>query len=219
VIGCTAKEREQNLPGARLVERISRPPCSQQFVPYIYSRSELRLLLRATRSSQKQPARKIESRTLRTLLVFLYGTGAQTGEALNLQNMSVNLKKDVLTIRGGRFNRVRCIPISPDLHRVMRRYAQFTARKKIEAANFFVTRDGEALNVVTLAKTFQWLRRAARIAGPDGCCCYRPRMHDLRHTFAVHRPNNCSALIAEVLLHRIPPAQRGGNLVFPVRSG
>jgi len=163
-----------------------RPPCPQKFVPYIYSRSELRLLLRATRSSQKQPACKIESRTLRTLLLFLYGTGAQTGEALNLQMASINLKKDVLTIRGGRFNRVRCIPIGPDLHKVMRRYAQFTARKKIETANFFVTRDGKALNVVTLTKTFQRLRRVAGIAGPEGCC-YRPRMHDLRHTFAVHR--------------------------------
>jgi uncharacterized protein YjhX (UPF0386 family) len=77
------------------------------------------------------------------------------------------------------------LTLAVGLGEVMRGYAQFTARKKIETANFFVTRDGKALNVVTLAKTFQRLRRVARIACRDGGC-YRPRMHDLRHTFAVH---------------------------------
>jgi integrase/recombinase XerD len=163
-----------------------RPPCLQKFIPHIYTRSELRDLLRATRSSQKRLACLIESRTLRTLLLFLYGTGAHTGEALNLQNENVDLKKDLLTIRGRRFNRVRCIPIGSDLHKVLMAYARFTARKKTKNANFFVTRDGHEVNVVTLAKTFQRLRRVAGITGPDELS-HRPRMHDLRHTFATHR--------------------------------
>jgi len=163
-----------------------RPPCPQKFIPHIYTRSELRALLRATRSSQKRPACMIESRTLQTLLVFLYGTGAHAGEALNLQNKSIDLKRDLLTIHGSRFNRVRCIPIGPDLHKVLVEYARFTTRKKAKNVNFFVTRDGSTLNAVTLGKTFQRLRRVAGITGPDGRSP-RPRMHDLRHTFAVHR--------------------------------
>jgi len=163
-----------------------RPSCPQTFVPYIYSRTELRLLLRATRLSQRRAACMIESRTLRTLLLFLYGTGAQTGEALNLLCESVDLRNDLLTIHGGRFNRVRRIPIGPDLHKVLQRHAQSTSRKKIESPNFFATRDGKALNVVTLSKSFQRLRRLAGIARHDGAP-YQPRMHDLRHTFAVHR--------------------------------
>jgi site-specific recombinase XerD len=163
-----------------------RPSCPQTFVPYIYSRTELGLLLRATRSSQKRAACMIEARTLRALLLFLYGTGALTGEALKLLREKVDLKNSLVIMPSGRFNRVRCIPIGPDLHEVMRRYLQSTARKKIQSSNFFVTRDGKALNVNTLSKSFQRLRRVAGIARHDGAR-YQPRMHDLRHTFAVHR--------------------------------
>jgi integrase/recombinase XerD len=163
-----------------------RPPSPQTFVPYVYSRTELRLLLSSTRSSQKRDACVIESRTLRAVLLFLYGTGAQTGEALRLLRASADLKNALITLQGSRFNRVRRIPICSDLQQVMRRYLRSTVRKKIKSPNFFVTRDGRALNVVTLAKSFQRLRRVAGVARHDGSK-YQPRMHDLRHTFAVHR--------------------------------
>lgn len=120
-----------------------RPPCRQTFVPYVYSQTELRLLLGATRSSQKRAACMIDARTLRALLLFLYGTGAQTGETLNLLRESVDLKNALVTIHGVRFNRVRRIPIGSDLHRAMRRYLHWTARKKTQSSNFFVTRDGK----------------------------------------------------------------------------
>jgi len=163
-----------------------RPPCPQTFVPYVYSRTELGLLFRATRYSQKRAACMIDARTLRALLLFLYGTGAQTGETLKLLREGVDLKNALVTIQGGRFNRVRRIPISSDLHKVMRRYLHSPARKKIQSSNFFVTRDGKSLNVNTLSKSFQRLRRIAGVARHDGAR-YQPRMHDLRHTFAVHR--------------------------------
>jgi integrase/recombinase XerD len=92
----------------------------------------------------------------------------------------------VITIQGSRFNRVRRIPICSDLQQAMRRYLHMTVRRKIISPNFFVTRDGRALNAVTLAKSFQRLRRIAGIARHDGSK-HQPRMHDLRHTFAVHR--------------------------------
>ena len=163
-----------------------RPPCPQTFVPYVYSRTELKHLLRATRSSQKRAACVIEARTLRAMLLFLYGTGAQTGEALKLLREKVDLKNGLVTLPSGRFNRVRRIPIGPDLHKVMRRYLQSTTRKKIQSSDFFVTRGGNTLNVNNLRRSFQRLRRIAGIARHDGAR-YQPRLHDLRHTFAVHR--------------------------------
>jgi integrase len=94
-----------------------RSPCPHTFVPYVYSRAELRLLLKGTRFSQKRDACKIGSQTLRMLLLFLYGTGALTGETLRLRREDVDLKQDLVTMRGNRFNRVRRIPIGPDLHK------------------------------------------------------------------------------------------------------
>jgi integrase/recombinase XerD len=162
-----------------------RPRCPQTYAPYIYSRRELRLLLRTTRTSQMRVECKIDSRTLRTLLVFLYATGARTGEALNLLRETVDLKKAALTIYVGRFNRVRHVPIGSDLQKILLRYARWTAQRTSGCANFFVTRDGRAINEFTLSKSFQRLRRIAGITRYDGV--RYPRMHDLRHTFAVHR--------------------------------
>jgi site-specific recombinase XerD len=163
-----------------------RPPCPQTFVPYVYSRAELQLLLRATRLSQKRHACKIGPQTLRTLLLFLYGTGALTGEALRLGSEDVDLERDLATIRGNRFNRVRCIPIGADLHKRLRRYVDSTSQQKNQRKNFFANTDGSAIKPRILGKSFERLRRVSGIARHDGAC-YQPRMHDLRHTFAVHR--------------------------------
>ena len=67
-----------------------RPPLVTTFVPYIYSRTEIRLLLSTVRSSQKRNACKTDARTLRTLLLFLYGTGALVGEARRLLREDVD---------------------------------------------------------------------------------------------------------------------------------
>jgi integrase/recombinase XerD len=163
-----------------------RPPCLQTFFPHIYSRTEIRLLLRSTRFSQKRHACKIGSQTQRTLLLFLYGTGALTGEALRLGREDVDLSNDLVTIRGKRFNRVRRIPIGPDLHKRLRRYVDSASQKKNQGKNFFANRDGTAIKARILGKSFERLRRVSGIARHDGAH-YQPRMHDLRHTFAVHR--------------------------------
>jgi integrase/recombinase XerD len=163
-----------------------RPPCPQTFVPYVYSRTELRLLLRGTRFSQKRQKCKIGPQTLRMLLLFLYGTGALTGEALRLKRDDIDLKSDLVTIRGTRFNRVRRIPIGPDLHKRLRRYLDSASRKKNQGKTFFGNKDGSAIKSRILGKSFERLRKVSGIARHDGAC-YQPRLHDLRHTFAVHR--------------------------------
>jgi integrase/recombinase XerD len=163
-----------------------RPPCPQTFVPYVYSRTELRLLLRGTRLSQKRHECKIGPQTLQVLLLFLYGTGALVGEALRLGREDVDLKSDLVTIRGNRFNRVRRIPIGPDLHKRLRTYLHSVSRKMSQGKTFFANKDGTAIKARILCKSFERLRKVSGIARHDGAC-YQPRLHDLRHTFAVHR--------------------------------
>lgn len=166
---------------------VARPPVAQTFTPYIYSRTEIRRLLAGTRISQKRDACKIEARTLRTFLLFLYGTGALVGEARRLERKDVDFRRRRITIRGIRFSRKREIPIGPDLYKILRTYHMTKlAKKHTTRLHFFINCDGEQLNEVTLAKTFQRLRRIAKIARHDGAR-YQPRLHDLRHTFAVHR--------------------------------
>ena len=164
-----------------------RPPVAQAFVPYIYSRAELRRLLVATRLSQKEDACRIDARTLRALLLFLYGTGALVGEGRRLECRDVDFRRRRISIRSGQFNRSREIPIGPDLYKILRDYSNAYHRTKAhKSAHFFIGKDGQQLNETTVAKSFQRLRKIAAITRSDGAH-YQPRLHDLRHTFAVHR--------------------------------
>jgi integrase len=157
-----------------------RPPVVTTFVPYIYSRTELRLLLSTVQSSQQKNGCKIDASTLRTLLLFLYGTGALVGEARRLLREDVNFNRRTIVIRGIRFNRSREIPIGPDLYKVLRRYHTTNHQKgKICAPHFFLTKGGGALKERAVGQTFQRLRRMAGIARDDGAR-YQPRLHDLR---------------------------------------
>jgi len=72
---------------------------TQTFVPYIYSRQELRLLLDAVPHCQRSGECRLSPATLRVLLLFLYGTGVRIGEANRLRLAGVDLDDAVITIR------------------------------------------------------------------------------------------------------------------------
>ena len=71
----------------------------QTFVPYVYSRTELRRLLVASGIVQRQFNCVIDARTFRTLLLFLYGTGAMLGEATQLERKDVDFRRRRIKIR------------------------------------------------------------------------------------------------------------------------
>ena len=157
----------------------------QPFIPYIYTHTEIRALLRAVRRGLSETWCRNDSLTLRTLLIFIYGTGAKVGEALELQIDDVDLVKGAITIGGNRFDRSRTVPIGPDMNNVLGKYLASRQRKEAKDGHFFLTKDGEGLNSTTIVQIFRRLRRIAGIARHDSNL--QPRMFDLRHTFAVHR--------------------------------
>lgn len=156
------------------------------FVPYIYTRSEIRTLLKAVHRCQKPARCSIDAITVRAMLLFIYGTGALPGEALRLLIDDVDLKKGFVTIRRNRYDRSRTIPIGPHLQKALKDY--FLARPRMDAwePNFFLNKHGSAISKANLERTFERLRRFSGTCRRDGASC-QPRMYDLRHTFAVHR--------------------------------
>lgn len=157
----------------------------QTFVPYVYTRVELRALLQATAQNQK-PIRSIDRQTLRTFILILYGTGALAGEMLSLLHGDVDLEAGQMTIRSKSFSRSREIPIGADLLDVLRKYLTWRSRKSFQSAHLFVTKDDLPVTNRNINKNFQRLRQIAGVARRDGSP-YQPRMHDLKYTFAVHR--------------------------------
>ena len=166
---------------------LRRPPVDSPFRPYIYSRAEIRRLLSMIRIGQKNSNCKIDIRTLRVLILFLYGTGALLSETLTLRRDDLDFRKRTITFRSSRPYRSRTIPICLDLYNVLRRYHATNHRTNIAGAPYlFLNKNGEALTAYAVETTFRRLRKVAGVTRRDGAAS-RPRLHDLRHTFAVHR--------------------------------
>jgi integrase len=166
---------------------LRRPPVDSPFRPYIYTRAEIRRLLSMIRIGQKNSNCKIDIRTMRVLILFLYGTGALLSDALTLQRDDLDFRKRTITIRSSRPYRSRTIPICLDLYNVLRRYhATNHQSNTVRATYLFLNKYGEALTEYAVETTFRRLRKVAGVTRRDGAAS-GPRLHDLRHTFAVHR--------------------------------
>jgi integrase/recombinase XerD len=156
------------------------------FVSYIYSRAEVRRLLDAALVRKRGCRCAIAPETLRTFLLFLYATGVLVGEAVALLCRDISLSKDTITVRSSYPYRTRVIPIGPAVHKLISDYLRSPLRRKYRAATVFVDNNGKALRRPTLISCFQRLRKRAHVTRHVNEV-YQPRMHDLRHTFAVHR--------------------------------
>jgi integrase/recombinase XerD len=164
------------------------PKCPPTVVPYIYSRAEIRRLLDAI-PSMRHPCARVEPPTLRAIVLLLYGAGLRRGEALRLSVTDVELTNSLLTIRDTKFFKSRLVPISPDLTKVLRDYARWRAATHPSAgasSTFFLNKQGEAVHRCSLETAFKRLREYVGVRRSDGGR-FQPRLHDLRHTFAVHR--------------------------------
>jgi site-specific recombinase XerD len=164
----------------------SAPKTTQSFVPYIYSRSDLRSLLDAVPRCQRRSACVMSEATFRTLLLFLYATGMRLGEALRLGLMDVDLTLGLVTIRDTKFYKSRLVPLGPDLARLIRQYLHQPGRRNQHYRSLFQTKSGTPIPAQVAGTSFSRLRRIARIERRDDSY-FQPRLHDLRHTFAVHR--------------------------------
>jgi integrase len=162
-----------------------RPP---PFVPYIYSVQELRRLVDATDSYQRGES-SLTPLTFRTILLLLYGTGLRDGEVIRLNRTDVDLDNSLFVIRLTKFHKSRLVPFGPQVRQALTEYATSRiahASSDDENAPFFTSRKGTRLILNTLQAHFRRVRTHAGIQRSDGAS-YQPRLHDLRHTFAVHR--------------------------------
>jgi integrase/recombinase XerD len=173
------------------VYRLPLPPPrkfpAKTFVPYVYSRAEIRKLLVATGITQRDLNFVIGARTLRTLILFLYGTGAGLSEAVQLERCDVDFRRRRITLRSSVARCAREIPIGSDLYAILLKYHRaHHPRKAASDRHFFLSKDGSPIRADTASKTFRKVCAQAGVTRGDSAR-YQPRMQDLRYTFAVHR--------------------------------
>ena len=156
------------------------------FVPYIYSREDLRCLLDSI-TAIDNPHAQIDPRTYRALILLLYGAGLRISEALALTRADVDLERGIPHIRDSKFYKTRLVPVGQDLLRVLMQHAAENHKQYTNASSpFLMSRRGDAVTRHAAELTFCRLRRYAGITR-DGGSRMQPRLHDLRHSYAIDR--------------------------------
>jgi integrase/recombinase XerD len=171
------------------------------FVPYIYTREELRHLLQVIESHLHNIY--LEPATIRTMILVYYGAGLRLREATNLTRADVDLEGSILTIRNTKFGKTRLVPVGSQLSRALAQYDRTRPKGRPADAPFFTTTEGGCVKPDTLEHNFRKLCNRAGIRRTD--TREQPRIHDLRHTFAVHRLTSWYQQGADVqrLLHHL----------------
>jgi integrase len=156
------------------------------FIPYIYSRKEIEALFKAS-DELRLHCVQLDSGLfcMPVLIRLLYGTGLRISEALALKMEDVNLDDNYLRVRDSKNGKERIIPISDSLTSVCREYVKYLDQLplgKRKPGYFFVKLDGSKCG----QSVRSWFRKCLdKAAIPYVGRWHGPRIHDLRHTFAV----------------------------------
>lgn len=156
------------------------------FIPYIYSQKEIEALFKACDDLRLKDVQKDSCLIVMPALIrLLYGTGLRISEALSLRDKDVNLDENYLRVRDCKNGKERIIPISDSLAAVCKEYAKFRDQiplGKTKSGYFFTKLDGSKCGPGVRDWFKKCLDNAAVKYSATG---QRPRIHDLRHTFAV----------------------------------
>jgi len=157
--------------------------------PHIYREEEIVDLLAAAR--KLGPRGSLRPATFETLFGLMASTGLRVSEALHLRDAEVDLKRRMLIVRQTKFAKSRQLPLHPSTVDALARYRRQRMRHVPTTADtpFFIGTRGRRLGQPlgdrqihrvfnALRERLDWVNRGAHAA---------PRLHDLRHTFAVRR--------------------------------
>jgi len=156
--------------------------------PYIYSDDEILRILEASRQLPSKSG--LRAHAYATLFGLLAVTGMRLSEAVGLERADVDLGEGVLTLRRAKLGKTRLVPVAASTLAVLNGYA--SRRDQVLGSSsgqgFFLLEKGKRITGWSARYTFAKVSREVGLRMPAGG--YRhgrgPRLHDLRHRFAVH---------------------------------
>jgi integrase/recombinase XerD len=158
-------------------------PIPKTFTPYIFTRDEINRIIFVVDHLPYIPNTKYYHLIYPMLFRMLYGCGLRINEALSLKKRDIDLLNGILTINNGKKHTSRQIPMSWSLTGYCREYAENMDFDISSEGYFYPSRDAGRYNRTPVYVKFKQFMKLAGIF-PDGSV--GPRVHDVRHTYAVH---------------------------------
>jgi integrase len=157
--------------------------------PYIFTTADIVRLLYVADRLDETPRSPLRRETFRLAIVLLYTSGLRRGELVRLTIGDYDPGDQTLLVRASKFHKSRLLPLSGDAHQALEAYLRARRRHgyPLAAESALIwnrsRRGGRAYTGEAVRCGLDAIFTAADIRTPTGA---RPRVHDLRHTFAVH---------------------------------
>jgi integrase len=154
--------------------------------PYIYTEGEIRRIVQA--AAELPSINGLRPLTMSTLFGLIAVTGLRINEALSLDLADIDFVQGVLTLRRGKLGKQRLLPVSDSTVLHLRSYA--AARDRLLGTQpdaFFVSDHGGRVTDCSARYNFAMVCQSIGLRIPEKFNRHGrgPRIHDLRHTFAV----------------------------------
>jgi len=180
--------RRRNEPSCFVPDIAHFPPLHQPIEPYIFTEADIRRLLQATEALTPTPGSPLRRETFRLAIVLLYTAGLRRRELVRLTLADFNSLECCLTVRATKFHKARLVPLSADAAREVEDYLKTRSAHHLPMGpdtpllwNGYY--GGRPYCGGGIGQGMRCLFRTAGVHKPDG---HLPRVHDFRHTFAVH---------------------------------
>lgn len=150
--------------------------------PYVYSQTEIVALMAAAGSWRP----RLSAATMQTLIGLLAVTGMRIGEAIRMERSDLDLEHARLVVRNSKFGKSRQLPLHPTTIDALRAYlrSRDQLHPHVETNALLITATGKRLNRHNVERQFRQLRIQTGLTARPGS--RPPRIHDIRHSFAVH---------------------------------
>lgn len=160
------------------------------FTPHIFSHDEIARIFSAV-DGMRVKASSVTTAlfAMPAILRLLYGTGVRVSECLNLLNKDVHLEENYIHVGKSKNGCARLVPVSSSLRSVLTEYMSYRDRipvggLKDRESKLFIKPDGTKITGKIVYNNFRHVLDKCGIPYIGSHC--GPRVHDLRHTYAVH---------------------------------
>ncbi|MBV1687791.1 tyrosine-type recombinase/integrase [Novosphingobium sp. G106] len=181
-IAMNAEDPRHEVPSADLFGRASH----RRRTPYIYDPADIRRLINA--AHRLGPDGSIRPLTYATMFALIAATGMRISEALSVRLPDVT--DDGLIIAQTKFKKSRLLPLHPTTRRALDGYIKTRLKEASQSDALFISHQGTPLAYPTVISVFLQIVRSIGLRADAGA--RGPRIHDLRHTFAVRSLERCA---------------------------